>query len=245
VEADNNKFIFGCMKIAYEIIMNLFPQNHNDSVLNWIKQSISTMIFHRRYKKIQDKSNLELMKRYDSIFKSIKGLDTTHHAVVIENIKGIGLVCCVRIFNWFYPVIISLNSKLIKEGESIIIYNDALKRTYSSNVFYKNVNIKLTIDLKNLSEETKGLINKENGTLFYNSEEQLSIYNHKKQIMYKTPDNLCDDKIKELNSYNVWLNENYDLNLENDNLFLKTIEGLNVKLLAITFDREIILQKFS
>lgn len=243
VDTDNNKFIFGCIKIAYEIIMNLFPHYHNDSLSKLIRQSIASITLHRRYKKLQDRRNLELMKRYDSIFKNIKGIEPIHHAVVIENIKGVGLVCCVRVFNWFYPVIMSLNAKLIKEGEAIFIYNDALKRKYASNVFYLNSNIKLTVDLEDLSEATKELIDKEKGKLFCNSEGLIAIYNKEEKVVYQDPNKLCDDKIKKLENYKGWLNESFDLNLSAENLYLKTIDGIRIKLLGIAFEREIILQR--
>lgn len=243
VDADNNTFIFGCLKIAYEVIMNLYPKYQFDSMFELLRQTLKEVSFKRRFKKIQERNHKELMLRYDNIFKKIQGMDAIHHCVLIENLKGIGLVCCVRVFNWFYPVVLSQNAKIIKESEAIFIYNNALDRFYASNIFAINSNIKLTIDTYNLSPEIIQAITNRDERLFSNSEGFTSIYNSDGKVVYKTPENICDDKSIKNQTYQNWFGKGIEINFSGENLFLKTSEGLIVPLLGITFDREMVLQK--
>lgn len=243
VDADNNTFIFGCLKIAYEIIMNLYPKYQFDSMFELIRKSLREVSFQRRYKKIQERNHKELMLRYDNIFKKIKGIEAIHHCILIENVKGIGLVCCVRVFNWFYPVVLSLNAKIVKEGEVVFIYNHALERNYASNIYAINSNIKLTVETTGLPSEIIQSIKNGEERLFCDSEGFTSIYNSDGQLAFQTPDMICDAKSIKNDNYENWFGKGIEVNLYEENLFLKTYKGLKVRLLGITIDREMVLQK--
>lgn len=243
VDSPNNVFILGCMKIAYESVSHLFPFYLEDEISGWLRDALFTKNINEEFKQMLDGNNGVLMDRYEQIFNKIQGLQPIHHAVLIENIEGIGLVCCVRIFNWFYPIIMSKEMNLVPSGQFIFLYNDAIQRQHASNIQQAFPTTNISVDMNSVSELSQNEIRNQGEEIFKNENGVINVFGVNNEVIYETPVALCIDTLNKYGRGFSWLERNFNIDVAQKGYKLKLKNGECIKLLSVTTERQIILQR--
>lgn len=243
VDSPNNVFILGCMKIAYETVAHLFPFYLEDEISSWLRDALFTKNINDKFKEMQDGNNGVLMDRYEQIFSKIPGLQPIHHVVLIENLEGIGLVCCVRIFNWFYPIIMSREMNLVPAGHFIFLYNDAIQRQHSSNIKHTFPTTNISVDLNSVSELARDDIRNQGEDIFKNEKGMINVFTQNNEVAYESPVALCFDILIKYGRGFSWLERNFNIDVAQKGYKLKLKNGEWIKLLSVSTEREIILQR--
>ena len=182
VSAENNIFILGTLKIAYETACTYLPDYLNDPLAKVFSNILLTKSLTDNEKKLfDDFHNLRdiLTPKIDAI----ENIQTYHHAVLITALPNEGLTCCVRIFNWTYAFRLSEKKTYLKKGH-ILILNDAIQQSWWMNAKSKLKKFNISLDTQYLNREQRRLLTKYGGNLFKTKDDKLPIYNSNGKVLY-------------------------------------------------------------
>lgn len=239
---EHNSFIFGCLKIAYESTVNLFPSYINEpwaqEIRNVLKQSTISDSLRERLDQ-----NHDLTKHYKQKFDGIDGLQITHHVILHEFVEGRGFICAIKLFDLVYSVTMSDTFRPLPAAHEIMIFNDIISGTYITNVKYEIPNISFALEMAGLSQETDTKIRTGNDNHFVKTDGKISVFKGNSEVLFADIHFLCLKLINENVDKFYWAQEKVQFDLTNQDCFLKTLDGTLIKMLSITPERKIILNK--
>lgn len=242
INAENNRFIFGCLKIAYESMCHFFPNYVEHEMAGRIRSVLRTGNVPESLADLLNETHGPLMDHYEKLFSKIQGLREYHHATILENVNGVGLVCAVKIFSWFYPVLVAKDLNYIPEGRHILIYNDASSRQFSSNMLHRYTDVSFTTETQGLnSQEFEFLqVCRENS---FKRFDRVHIYNNKGHVVFTDPIDFAQFVMAEPSKHFRWSDHEFKVDFNPTN-YLVRFNKFNkyLKILGMKINREIILQ---
>lgn len=235
--AKNNDLIFGCIKIAYEACVTIFPYLESDPVCELLRKTIKTKTFNHKVRKLLEK-HTEFSQIFREHFKKVPNLQPYHHCILITHLKGYGLVCGIRLFEVVYPIIISKTINPLPKDGVLFVYNDAIEKTFATNVFEDYPNINLTIDFNGVSDEVKEKIISNGQSYFEDDKSRIPVFNSKMELAYKDLNELCIVKMKTTQKSIPWFVPSVEFDLEKEDFWVNTKCNTPVRLLKINPIRE-------
>jgi hypothetical protein len=182
VSSENITFILGTLKIAYELATITVPGYLADE-RGQLLCSVLTDDKAFAQQKYEFNDDQQLRKDLTEALEGIQGIQTWHHGAIITTLKGKGLVCGVRIFNWTYAVLLSP-----REDYSIpplIIINDAIERVWTTNwsITVRLASFRITLDAQQLTTGQRKVLESGSVEGHFNSGDKTPVYNSAGELM--------------------------------------------------------------
>lgn len=223
VKDSNNDFILGCLKIAYEAGVTSIPQYFNDELAIVYSEILKTGKIDVKYKEYINPKILPLEDLINKLNKDLT-INQFHCAVVISNIKNIGLIAVVKIFDMTYSLILSNKYDYI-DDRIILFLNDSTKESLVCSILKRISTFKLEFNTSSFTNNHWLEIDTNNlkeGMLFMDNEKQVPVYNEKSQMIVPHISILQDLGKWNTDYGSLATIKNYHLQLPNG-LFLKSI----------------------
>lgn len=120
-ESENNDFILGTLKIAYEFACTQIPDFLNDPNSIVLRDILINVDIHK-YENIFYGVDSLILRDFIKHFEELK-LANHIHAILLTTVPGIGLCCGIRIFNWVYAINLSKREHYISNDVLLLNYS--------------------------------------------------------------------------------------------------------------------------
>ncbi len=241
---DNNTFIFGCVKIAYETINMLFPSAIEDEQINQVRKFLLTSELSESLHSVLEKGS-ELNSFYKEKLATIENLGSNHQIILIEYIDNIGLVCMVRIFDMMYPVILSKTFKPINAGHEIVLFNDCLSSLHGSNISHTILNASVNIDLAAVSTSLAQHVREIGGSEFFKIKDRTPVFDCSGNVIFEDVLALGERYLNEKGNQHSWTQLQIKFDVNQNTYFLKGPKTPLVPILSVTINLGVNLQKIT
>jgi hypothetical protein len=241
---DHNSFIFGCVKIAYESILMLFPGAIEDEGLDTLRLFLKTGILTDHLKKILEEGS-GLNKFYLNKLSTIDYLTFNHQIILIEQIENVGLVCMVRLFDLMYPVILSKTFKPINPGNEIVFFNDCLSSIHGTNINHSILDTSVQIDLRILSIVEEQQIRDSEGGKILKTNSKIPLFDRSKVLLFEDVQDFGKKLLADQGNRFPWTQSLINFELEPNKYFLKVLDERLVPILSVTLKIGVVLQKIT
>ncbi len=228
---DDNTFIFGCVKIAYEAIHYLFPNAFNDPDINTLRLFLKNGELTEALKNILDTGSA-LNTFYREKLATIEGLGPNHHILLIENVEGTGLVCVVRLYDLVYAVVLSKGFKPFNPGHEIVFVNDCLSNLHRTNFTHHVVETSFQINPNGLRPEIFQKI-RDNSQDAFKLKDKIPIHNEAGELLFDDIHHFATALLAEAGNIFPWTVQSVKFDLLQNTYFLKGVETPLVPLLSV------------
>ena len=182
--ADNSRsLMLGCVKIAYEFAMTFIPKYIDEPFSKELADILLTNTIKEEqnsYFNYDDEIKEEFTKR----LAEIKNIKTFHHVAWLTTMKGKGLYCAVKIFDWFYAIRLSEREDYIQTKELLII-NDSIQQAYWMNIPTKLSLFTITPDLSSFNREQRRIIKFNNGKGYTTTKGNIPVFDKNGKVIHK------------------------------------------------------------
>ncbi len=233
--ANGDEIIIECMKIAFETICCLYPSfvGHSHA-----KALLSDLMSKKP--NVNDDFQKELRTFFYSKFAKIPKLNLIFHAINIQVIENVGLVCAVKLFDLIHVVIVSNTFKPLNTNQEVLIWNDSQERTMGSNISFKPTLINFQMDLGGINSPVKRLLQDNQHSALIKSENQVTLFQHRIDHPHMSLDQLCDILVQ-YHKQNIFSSRPASFDVRSRDLYVKTISGVFIPLTFIKTELERVL----
>lgn len=225
ITSENNDFIFGCVKIAYESAVTCIPTYYFDELAIVYSKMLVTGRLNKDYVEYINPKDVPIEILTNKLNQN-SAINNFHCAIAITNIENIGLLAYLKIFDMKYWLVLSRKTDYL-DDRVILILNDnkngnlylsIIKNISAYQLFFHRVNFS-DAHLKEI-EDNYNCIEK----IFKNTKNEVSLFDKDGKILA--------DNVMVLHTLSKW-NIDFDLlsvvkkfNLKLDNgFFVKSIKS--------------------
>lgn len=181
--APNNPLILGALKVVYEFGATFIPQFLKDPIsLEYSKILLTQTIEDEQ--KIYFNEDLEERVKIAKRVAHMQGMQTYHHIAMLTTLKGKGLFCFVKIFDFGYLIKLSESDQYELKNE-LWLFNDAIQQTWNMNIATKLTHFNLYLDLGKIDSELQRTIMHLGQNSFKDKKGNISVYNENKKIVFE------------------------------------------------------------
>jgi hypothetical protein len=157
IRNDNRPIHIEGIKMAYEFAVTVIPEYFNDNnaklISEFLYNSANVDLIN-----IRIESASEIIQLIDNELKALYELPLHVQVISLKQVKEIGLVCFVKIFDMVIPYRMSDAQYFSNDNRDITILNDSLQNCFQFQINLRWKDIGLNVDLKGLSKSKRAVI---------------------------------------------------------------------------------------
>lgn len=169
------------LKIAYEFAVTAIPEYFND---DWAK--LFSSFLHKGENSDLIKARIEslnpILSSFEKELRVLVDIPLHVHAISLSPIKGLGLVCFVKIFDRIFPYHISNKQYFSTFDKEIAVYNNCVEKSHILKLDLRWKDIRLSINLNGLNQEEEMVIK----DALSKSGDSISLEEHQIPVFTKT-----------------------------------------------------------
>jgi hypothetical protein len=127
-----NPVIFGCLKIAYETAVACLPAYFDDPVAKIISRMLHSQVIESEHKSYFNPEP-EQGALIEALIQNCDPIHKVHCFVVIMNMEGVGLVCIVKVFQIYYPLVLSRRTDYI-DNRALVFLNNCVRKIFACTI---------------------------------------------------------------------------------------------------------------
>lgn len=232
----DTKVIWACLKIAYESAVSCLPGYFDDPLAKVYSKMLCTNEFQLDFRQFFNPGN-EVSTQIGMVLNKYAVLEHFHCYAVIMNLPGYGLVCMIKVFDIYYPIILSQKMDYL-DARLLVLANNSEKKIFGCAILKSIQKFQFAFDIDSMTpahfKELEGDANAQSA-IFRNEMGLIAIYNKNGITLLSDIESLTITAFEEKNPTELAQRDSLFIGLAPDQYLKSARSKLLFKVLEIGF----------